>query len=196
MNKTSPRLHTTFRMLWLLRRWDYFVWLWASLWSKGIVSEILRQALVLIPVSVVFFNRKDSVINACNLSDRQRERKFHFMWKRTRKHEQKEERKIKTRVWRSIFVYAKQGLNSSQQRLSQLKTRSMYCMVSNALCIIHGDFKISIIDENIEKKIRGTERTEKASIWKNNDAIEGNVKTQQTQHQRLCSETILLLLFL
>lgn len=44
-------------------------------------------------VCCFFFNRKDSVINACNLSDRQRERKFNFVWKGTRKHEQKGERK-------------------------------------------------------------------------------------------------------
>ncbi len=44
--------------LWLLKRWDYFVWLWASLWSKGIVSKIPCQALVLIPVSVLFLSTK------------------------------------------------------------------------------------------------------------------------------------------
>ncbi len=42
----------------------------------------------------------------------------------------------------------------------------MYCKVSNVFCIIHGNFKISIIYE----KLKNNERTVWESIWKNNDA--------------------------
>lgn len=59
----------------------------------------------------------------------------------------------------------------------------MYCMVSNVLCIIHADFKISIIDENIEKKSEEMKELSEKTYKRTMMQQQGNAKTPQTQHQ-------------
>lgn len=82
-------MHTTFRMLWLLRRWDYVVWLWVSLWSKGIVSKIPCQALVLIPVSVLFLSTERTLSQTHVISVTDRESENWILYERGQKRERK-----------------------------------------------------------------------------------------------------------
>lgn len=67
-----------------LNRWDYFAWLWASLYSKRIASEIPFQPALLIPASLLFLSAARPLSHMHVISATRKERrKIEFVCERS-----------------------------------------------------------------------------------------------------------------
>ncbi len=155
------------------------MWLWASLWSKGIVSKIPCQALVLIPVSVLFLSTKRTLSQMHGISVTDRGSENWISCERGQENtsrkgkEYKDEGLKKHFCLRKTWVVLRVLLIVHNKDLCSLNYRLRACTVWLAMCfaLFTATSKSQLLMKN-RKKLKNRLRKHMKEQWCNSKEIQ------------------------